>query len=170
MTIAELGSLGEFLGSIAVLLTLVYIAVQTHQTKQAVQSSSLHTAIATMNQNTQNVVNSHEYTDIVMRGWADEIDDPVEWMRYGFWMTGMFHVFQQHFLDAEKGLGDKRIWAGEERAMKDLLGSPGVVRWWREIPARPFSDDFVAHVDSLLEHARETEEFRMIEERRKAKT
>jgi hypothetical protein len=34
MSIGELGALGEFLGFFAVLATLIYLSVQTHQTKQ----------------------------------------------------------------------------------------------------------------------------------------
>lgn len=37
MTIAELGALGEFIGSIAVLLTLVYLALQIRHSKELLE-------------------------------------------------------------------------------------------------------------------------------------
>ena len=37
MSITELGALGEFVGSIAVLGTLIYLAIQTRLTKEATQ-------------------------------------------------------------------------------------------------------------------------------------
>jgi hypothetical protein len=166
MTLVELGALGEFVGSIAVLATLIYLAIQTRQTKFAAQSAARHTAAATMNQNTQNAAASDEYAEIVSRGFADQDLEPAQWLRFGLWMTGMFHVFQQHYLDSEQGLGDRRVWAGEERAMRDLLGNPGVARWWREIPARPYSDVFTDHVNKLLASAEETDEFRRYRELR----
>jgi len=101
MNIMELGALGEFIGSIAVLITLVYLALQVHQTKQAVQSASLQTGIATMSQNSQNVAADPAYTETVVKGFFDDGDlDATEWFRFGLWMTCMFHVFQQYFLDA----------------------------------------------------------------------
>ena len=42
MTIAELGSIGEFVGSIAVLVTLIYLATQIRQNTQSVRMSSHH--------------------------------------------------------------------------------------------------------------------------------
>ncbi len=38
MTIQDLGALGEFLGSIAVLATLVYLALQTRQNTMAIRA------------------------------------------------------------------------------------------------------------------------------------
>ena len=166
MWIVELGALGEFISSIAVLVTLVYLAIQTRQAQQALQSASLHTAIATMNQNTQNVVASREYTEIVLKGLANEELAVSEWFRFILWLTGMFHVFQQHYLDSQRGLGDRRVWAAEERAMRDMLGNPGVARWWHEAPARPFTDVFVDHVNAVLESTQETTQFRSLREER----
>ena len=39
MTIQELGSIGEFIGSLAVLLTLVYLAVQVKQSKKLLEEN-----------------------------------------------------------------------------------------------------------------------------------
>ena len=40
MTIRELGSLGEFVSSVAVLITLVYLALQTRQNTRAVYAAT----------------------------------------------------------------------------------------------------------------------------------
>jgi len=42
MTIAELGSVGEFIGSIAVLITLIYLAIQVRQNTRHVQAQMGH--------------------------------------------------------------------------------------------------------------------------------
>ncbi len=41
MTIQEIGSIGELLGALAVLVTLIYLASQTRQTRIATQGASL---------------------------------------------------------------------------------------------------------------------------------
>ena len=43
MSIQELGSIGEFISSIAVLITLIYLAVQVRQTKNATVASIMQT-------------------------------------------------------------------------------------------------------------------------------
>ena len=47
MTIQDLGALGEFFGSIAVLATLVYLALQTRQNTMAIAAQLDATRIAT---------------------------------------------------------------------------------------------------------------------------
>ena len=42
MTIQELGSLGELISSIAVLVTLIYLTVQIRQTRNATVASAMH--------------------------------------------------------------------------------------------------------------------------------
>jgi len=163
MTILELGALGEFLGSVAVLITLVYLAVQVNQTKRAVQSASHQTGIATMTQNNQTIFADQELSEIVMRGFYDDLNES-ERFRFGLWCTSMFHVFQQYFLDSEKGLGDARVWAGEGRSMREMLALPGVARWWREMPGLPYSEVFAEHVEAMLATALETEQFRKMHE------
>ena len=41
MTISELGSLGEFISSVVVLATLIYLAIQTSETRKATQANLL---------------------------------------------------------------------------------------------------------------------------------
>ena len=55
MSIQELGSLGEFIAAIAVLVTLIYLALQIRQTKLAV-SANTHQAL--------NDVSIHLYTTV----------------------------------------------------------------------------------------------------------
>lgn len=150
MSIAELGALGEFIGSLVVLITLVYLAVQVRQTKLSVQSASHAQGAASMNQINIGIASDADFAQVVNRGLVDADSlDTIEWTRFGFFLTAMFHVFQQHFLDAGKGLGDPRVWQGEERAMQELLSVPGVDKWWTEFPSNPYSQEFRAHVEAL---------------------
>jgi hypothetical protein len=41
ITISELGSLGEFISSVVVLATLIYLAIQTSETRKATQANLL---------------------------------------------------------------------------------------------------------------------------------
>ena len=45
MTLQDLGNLGEFIGSIAVVVTLVYLAIQIRQNTRATRTESLNTAL-----------------------------------------------------------------------------------------------------------------------------
>ena len=66
MTIMELGALGEVIGPFAVLVALIYLAIQMTRTKRTVQPASLHNAIAVMNHNSQNVAAAPRITTHVI--------------------------------------------------------------------------------------------------------
>lgn len=71
MSITGLGSLGEFVGSRPMLVTLAYSAVQIRQTKNAFHSASLWNRIATMNQNTENIAADPDYSETVTGGFYE---------------------------------------------------------------------------------------------------
>ncbi|GEM_PF-4644815 len=66
MTTMELGALGEVIGPCAVLVALIYLAIQMARTKQTMQPASLHNAIAVMNHNSQNVAAAPRMTTNVI--------------------------------------------------------------------------------------------------------
>ena len=45
MTLQDLGNLGEFIGSIAVVITLIYVARQIRQSSEASQTEGLNKAL-----------------------------------------------------------------------------------------------------------------------------
>ena len=49
MTITELGSLGEFIGALAVLVTLIYLVLQIRQNTQSIRSQSRFSVLETLN-------------------------------------------------------------------------------------------------------------------------
>ncbi len=83
MTIADLGAIGEFVGSILVLVTLIYLAIQIHQTKQSLQSASLHSGISSMSQNNALFAANQDFADIIVKVLDDDELSSTEWMRYG---------------------------------------------------------------------------------------
>jgi hypothetical protein len=55
MSISELGSLGEFIGSIAVLVTLVYLAFQLRQNTLSMRSQSRYFVLEALNSDLRQV-------------------------------------------------------------------------------------------------------------------
>jgi hypothetical protein len=165
MTIFELGAFGEFIGSIAVVATLVYLAVQLRQTRYSIQSSSLQNALGYMNQANFLVAGNGEFSEIATTGWFDPDSlNQAQFLRFGAYLTGIFHVFQHLYLDSQKGLVDEKVWLGEQQAMLGILATSGARKWWTEFPI-PYTDDFRGYVDSILDSATESEGWRKFRQR-----
>ncbi len=124
MTLMELGALGEFLGSIAVLATLVYLAVQLRQNTLAMQANE-KTALAQTYQMRSDALQlmvvqaaDSEYlspiiTKLTAAGYPEDIDaleqlTEEELGRFRLWQIAQqthwdnwFYQYQQGFIDDE---------------------------------------------------------------------
>ncbi len=124
MTIFELGALGELLGSIVVLITLVYVAVQIRQNTQAMQESRKLALAQTYQMRSDalqmmlvNAADSEHIGPIITKltglGYPEDISaleqlSQVERGRFRLWQIAqhthwdnMFFQYQQGFIDEE---------------------------------------------------------------------
>jgi hypothetical protein len=140
MNLESLGNLGDFLGGIAVIATLIYIALQVRQnTVQIAQNSDwLRTQTYRTDQNahvaaTQLVASDASLATIYRKGTADPdtlTDD--EWTRLTFYYGLMFGNYQTSLYQYEQGLLDKELWPNLVAIMTMMLRSPDGARYWQE--------------------------------------
>ena len=107
MSIQELGALGEFIGSIAVLVTLVYLAIQIRQNTRTIEESqrmSRVEAMVTRNTNMENALIasalSEDISDIEMRARTGSFDSLSDLEKYRLWRlehARIVRVEAQHF-------------------------------------------------------------------------
>ncbi len=102
LTIQDLGALGELLGSVAVLVTLVYLSFQTRQNTMAISaqvdaariSNSIHLGLAIP-----------ASTEIMEALGEDRVGDVAinEDRRYSVWRAVLYN-FQWQFVQGQRGL------------------------------------------------------------------
>jgi len=126
-----LGNIGEFLGSIAVFVTLVYLSVQVKHSKQATEAN---TRIAQQNHDLALVQNQVARVDLIaqqvrsvaLSGELAEIIDKYEHEGIGGLSSAehrrfhMWHIAQHYILDSQHfqytlGLLDEESWQDAER-------------------------------------------------------
>ncbi len=102
LTIQDLGALGEFLGSIAVLATLVYLALQTRQNTMAIGAQLDGSRLASiLNLNLAAATS----TDL-MRALAEDPTDQAEMRQFqqtNYWGAWL-NTWQWQFIQARQGL------------------------------------------------------------------
>ena len=112
MSIIELGALGEFLGSIGVIATLIYLAVQirqnTHSLDESRRLAMTHAYQARTEQRqhlSDTVIGSDDVSDAVLQvGFDANPDDfaqltPTQHQRYRYYATkAMLFIDSQHYM------------------------------------------------------------------------
>jgi hypothetical protein len=150
VTLSELADFGELIGGVAVVASLVYLALQVRQNTRAVRGSTLH-------------LNTDLWASLFLRlsdpavaqayvgGMAGAGDiRPVHYTQFYFICKAMFLALEDQFYQARQGTLDPDIYAAYERATSEqLLAFPGFRIWWQQTRTT-FSPSFTERVDAMI--------------------
>ena len=148
MSLQDLGNLGEFVGAVAVVVSLVYLAVQIRQNTQVVRANvELDNARLAAEFNSQ-VAGNPELVDLWRRSASGEPLDADEQIRWGFLMANLFYRLEGLYRQHRRGLLPAESWAAWDRLLVFVLANPITRSWW-DSRNHPFSGAFVEHVESV---------------------
>ncbi len=104
MTIQDLGALGELIGSVAVLATLVYLTLQTRQNTMAIGAQVDAARVnASLNVNLS-VASSGELLKALEEDLTDASTATINEVRLGSIFRAVFYNFQWQFVQGRRGL------------------------------------------------------------------
>ncbi len=69
--------------------------------------------------------------------------------RFGLWMAGVVHAFENAHYQYRVGMLDEERWQKHYADVRGYFEMPGVVQWWRTTPPN-LSPEFVALVEEIL--------------------
>ena len=142
MTIEQLGSLGEFIASIATLVTLIYLALQIRFNSDTVRTSNYWQVSALTNQFSRQISENPEVNDLYLRGLEDFSGlSREEQSRFHLLLSQLFHAYQMLNQLRKKQLVDEEMYLSQFHAIGSLFQSPGVRQWW-ESSEHWFERDF----------------------------
>ena len=114
-------------GSIGVLATLAYLAVQIRQNTRATQAASHHAVTDSLNQGNIAVAQNAELAQIWVTGCVDRMTlTEAERQRFDSLMLAHFHVFDSLFYSANNGAGERNLLQAEEKGFLYLMNLRGV--------------------------------------------
>ncbi len=155
MSIQELANIGEFLGSIAVLATLIYLGVQTRQTKQIATGDAARNVLVDFQHRWSALGESDEFASLVRRGVNDwsSLNKTEQLRVHSFFINLVIHfdsALRQEYLSDMK-----EMVAAWEDNLLGLIQSPGGREWYDvcqylfTLPLRNRINGRLSRVDSL---------------------
>ena len=155
MSLQDLGSIGELVGGFAIVVSLIYVALQIRQnTRQvsentrSVQRDSWRNSVQDANSWRYSLIHHPDVADLYRRGLRDaESLGSNDWLRFRLLLDSLFYHWLYMFLNREE-IGDP-----DPNAVfvSRLLSEPGGQRYWdssRFIFAGPYGS-FAEYVDML---------------------
>jgi hypothetical protein len=148
-----LGNIGDFVGGIAVIVTLIYLAVQVrHNTRSTKLASMQSTMLAA-----QNVgilpAQDRGLARVVRLGMTtpDALDDD-EFQQFRYFLMSMLRVHEDMFVQHKAGVIDDETWLARASSLKTIFSTPGGRKIWDASNA--YRADFLAWMNSQLDRDR----------------
>lgn len=161
MTIIELGALGEFLGSIAVLATLVYLAVQIRQNTRSMEESRKLALAQTYQMRSDalqmmlvRAADSEHIgpliTKLTSAGYPEDISalrelSAVERGRFRLWQIAQQTHWDNMFFQYQQGFIDEEYYRDSFRERVRRLAPT-----WQELNVGGARQSFVEEIDSIM--------------------
>ena len=157
MTIAELGSLGELIGSIAVLVTLIYLAVQVRQNNLSTRIQSNHA----INQKTSDFLKAlytnNEAYEVWIRGRSsfNKLDNS-DAFRFEMIMYDAFGNFHEQWYQYKSGVTDENQFSRVLSMIRMYMSIRGIVEVWEHMNEHyPFDQEFAEFIQDQISWASE---------------
>ena len=148
MTLPELAAIGEIVSSVAVIISLVYLAIQIRQNTEAERTSTYQSIVSDFGALNNNMASTPELSDMFVRGLEDFNQfNPSERARISQAFFQCFRYFENMFYQHHRGYLDEEIWVGWKRLILTYYSRPGFQTWW-EFRKDVYSEPFVKFLAS----------------------
>ena len=134
MDIMELGAIGELVGGVAVVATLVYLAVQVRQGNRQASRDATALARDAFPGRLCALGESNEQAEILRSGLGSfHALTPAEALRFNSMLLGLFAAFGGVFDNHVAGLIPEDEFEATEGIMARFILTPGGREWWEQV-------------------------------------
>ena len=150
MSLEALAYLGEVIGAVAVVISLIYLAVQIRQSTQAQRTENYTRALERV-ANMQALWSQDESLSVLLAKGADDISrlSPPERIRFTYAFLEAFGAFEFMYHAYQDGVIPEKVWSRWSVTVAWWLSTPGVRDWWYNLPVT-FTADFTEFVEKIL--------------------
>jgi hypothetical protein len=133
MSLNDLANIGQVIGAIAVVISLIYVALQIRQNTNAVRSATVQTVHEHFAKWYHLVAADDELAQIVATGLRDyESLSEKQRVRFIAAFMSFLSYSQNAFLKWRQGLLASPLWLAWEQVMMNLFGAPGGKAFWKD--------------------------------------
>ena len=145
-----IGAVAEVIGALAVLITLIYLALQIRQNTRAINSSALDSTVNTISIARQSIYENDDVARAYLKGLAapEELDE-LERLKFRLLLHNLMLSESNIFAQTKFSDLTNSEWQAQTTVIKRVLNSPGGSWFWNEY-AEEFDSDFRAEIDRLM--------------------
>ena len=149
MTLQDWGSIGELIGGIAIIVSLLYVGLQIRQSTKATQAAT-NQAFSSLYSHQILQITREDMRDVFRLGLGGlqnlNAGEQAAFMALIASITRMWETF---YFEKRNGRFEAEMYDSWLVQLIDLHGNPGVREYW-SIRKHHFSSDFVAYLDGKI--------------------
>ena len=148
MTLEQLGGLGEFIGAMAVVVSLIYVAFEIRSNSRSTRLAALQTAMESSQRIIELPARDRDLARVIRIGSNDPdslTED--EYAQYRYWLILSLRSTENLFVQYKAGALDYETWIARAGTVKWMMDTPGGRRVWASTSNR-YLVDFQEWMDS----------------------
>ena len=144
-----ISAIGQIIGALAVVISLIYLAKQVGSSARETRLSSMRSTLDFLNRLNQQVAEHADLAELRHRGFLDfESLEGSDRARFNSYMLAVFRTVEAMYYQHLDGHSDPRVWRGMAVVLREMNELPGVQAWWR-LRSHWFDEAFAKHIDQL---------------------
>jgi hypothetical protein len=146
-----LGNIGEFIGALGVVISLIYLAQQLSSNSKAVRASSFNSMVQNSLRLLEQLYLDREFADFMARAQEVSVDQlaPSELIRWNSFMMAVYRHYGNLVYQHRVGALDEEMWHAYREDLKQAVTTPSW-RGWFEQNRGVLSQSLQEEVDCIL--------------------
>jgi len=149
MTLQDWGAIGELLGGIAVVASVLYLAIQIRHGLQGYQSNITQQITSHFSLLQLEIAKDAGLFTAWTKAQRGEPLSEDESARVLQIVSSYLIGFENMYYQYRQGMLEENAWRARRNVIANLIKIPGTDAWWSEFGTRQFPADFVQEVESI---------------------
>jgi len=144
----------EIVGAVAVVISVVYLAMQVSEGNKELRSQSHYNALSLGSRPFEIELENAELAHIIRIGYdrPEELSED-EWYRFTQYQVMAFNAWEYYFYEYEKNAIPEQLWIGANAYyVENTSTKPGLWRFWTEYE-HIYGEPFHSYVESFMGEA-----------------
>lgn len=147
MKLEKLSLITEIVGSIAIVVTLIFLTVEVRQNTEALNAQSRQSVLAAAQTELLFSAEHPNITSALVKSGSLTTEDNVQIDAY---FTAALRAREYAWLQYQNGTIDNDQWSTELVVIKSIFSSPRIRLWWNKLGHTYFSTDFSAFITNVI--------------------
>ena len=156
MSLGDWAAIAEIVGALAVVITLIYLAVQVRHSKESLDANTKAIRGQSISDVTRNVhdlatvvLQGHDIASVLQKMATEEELKPDDALLLDMLLSALFIARQNEYFQWKQGLLEESVFQSLHHITRTVMGTPSGKYWWQHEGSKLVAPEFAKFVEQL---------------------